>query len=84
MTVSISAALSSLPASSLESMAARYGSLAEAEGEQAIDRHAVAAIRDWRIDDLVFWQRVRFRVRLLRAIEQRKVRDDAARQAPQS
>ena len=84
MTVSLSAALSSLPASSLESMATRYAGLDEGEGEQAIDRHAVAAIRERRIDDLVFWQRVRFRVRLLRAIEQRKVRDDAVRQVPQS
>jgi len=72
MPVSLIHAMSPMPASALESMAMRYAGLPQVDSELAIDRHALAAIRERRIDDLVFWQRVRFQARLLRAVEQRK------------
>ena len=69
----------SLPALTVDAVAAGYASLAEDDGDRAIDTNAQVAIRERRIDDVVFWQRVRFRARLLRAIEQRKREDDLAR-----
>ena len=68
----------SLSALTVDAVAAGYASLAEDDGDQAIDNNAQVAIRERRIDDVVFWQRVRFRARLLRAIEQRKWEHDLA------
>lgn len=61
-----------MPVPTMEIVAATYAELSEQDGEQAIDSHALVALRQQRIDDVVFWQRVRFRSRVLRAIEQRK------------
>ncbi len=59
----------SLPQSApmLEGVARRYAAVERAEAETLIDQQVAAAIREWRVADATFWQRVKFRSRMIRA-----------------
>lgn len=52
---------------SVEALAARFAGLATPEAEALIERYVEEAIAQWRVEDATFWQRVKFRARLLRA-----------------
>jgi hypothetical protein len=36
------------------------------EAELVIDAHVATAVREWRVADATFWQRVKFRSRMIR------------------
>lgn len=57
----------------LDATAARFARREAGDAEAAIAALAAAAIRHWRLDEATFWQRVKFRARMLRA-----ARDGAA------
>ena len=55
-------------AAALEQLAASFALNDQAESEILIASFCTEAIRQWRLSDATFWQRVKFRARLLRAI----------------
>lgn len=61
--------------SDLEALARECASLDAGACEAAIAEHAMLAIRERRIDDAVFWQRVKFRSRMLRAMARGRIDD---------
>lgn len=52
----------------LEAAAARYAALARGDAEALIDDLIAAAVREWRVADATFWQRVKFRSRMIRTV----------------
>ncbi|MEH3159835.1 MAG: hypothetical protein PGN08_13435 [Sphingomonas taxi] len=69
----------SAAAMGLEPMARHCAALDPAAAEALIDQQAALAIREWRLADATFWQRVRYRSRLLRSA--RSVSADPSRKA---
>ena len=61
----------------LVAMSERFAALDVAEAERLIDAYVVQAVSQWRVADATFWQRVKFRARLLRATA--RGRADASR-----
>lgn len=61
---------SSLPpppqALDLEPLAQRFAAMEPDAAECAIDAQVAIAIREWRISDATFWQRIKFRSRMIR------------------
>lgn len=57
-----------LPNQDLVAMAERFAAMPADCAEGLIEAYAVAAVAQWRIADATFWQRVKFRSRLLRAV----------------
>lgn len=55
-------------AAALEQLAASFALNDQAESEILIASFCTEAIRQWRLNDATFWQRVKFRARLLRAM----------------
>lgn len=55
-------------AAALEQLAASFALNDQTESETLITAFCTEAIRQWRLNDATFWQRVKFRARLLRAI----------------
>ena len=51
---------------SLEALARRYAALPRVDAETLIDAQVSTAIREWRVTDATFWQRVKFRSRMIR------------------
>jgi hypothetical protein len=51
----------------LDPMCQHFASLRAGEAEALIDAYVVQAIGEWRVTDATFWQRVKFRSRMLRA-----------------
>lgn len=51
----------------LEAAATAFAAQGAAEAEEQIAALAADAIRRWQLDEATFWQRVKFRARLLRA-----------------
>ena len=51
----------------LEPMAARFAAMPAGEAEGLIDAYVAQAVAQWRVADATFWQRVKFRARLIRA-----------------
>lgn len=54
-------------AKDLEAAASTFAQRGVEEAEMAIAALAADAIRHWRLDEATFWQRVKFRARMLRA-----------------
>lgn len=52
----------------LDTAAATFAGRDVEEAEMAIAALAAEAIRGWRLDEAMFWQRVKFRARMLRAM----------------
>lgn len=52
----------------LEELAASFALRDRAESEELIESFCCEAIRQWRLKDATFWQRVKFRARMLRAM----------------
>ena len=52
----------------LDLMARRFADQDAGSAEPAIDDYIGQAVADWRIVDATFWQRVKFRSRLIRAM----------------
>ncbi|KQS03810.1 hypothetical protein ASG11_05765 [Sphingomonas sp. Leaf357] len=55
-------------AAALDQFAASFALNDQVESELLITAFCTEAIRQWRLNDATFWQRVKFRARLLRAI----------------
>lgn len=55
-------------AAALEELAASFALRDRAESEELIESFCCEAIRQWRLKDATFWQRVKFRARMLRAM----------------
>ena len=55
-------------AAALEELAASFALRDREESEELIESFCCEAIRQWRLKDATFWQRVKFRARLLRAM----------------
>lgn len=55
-------------AAALADLAASFALNDQVESEILIASFCTEAIRQWRLNDATFWQRVKFRARLLRAI----------------
>lgn len=53
--------------SNLAPMCRRFASMRAGEAEALIDAYVVQAISEWRVEDATFWQRVKFRSRMIRA-----------------
>lgn len=51
----------------LDAMCHRFAALPAGEAETLIDAYVVQAISEWRVTDATFWQRVKFRSRMIRA-----------------
>lgn len=51
----------------LNTVAATFARRGAEEAEATIAALAAEAIRTWRLDEATFWQRVKFRARMLRA-----------------
>ncbi|MBI0475856.1 hypothetical protein D9601_10880 [Sphingomonas sp. MA1305] len=58
-------ALETLPP--LETLALRFAQMPREDAEALIDGYAAAAVGRWQLADATYWQRVKFRSRLLRA-----------------
>lgn len=56
----------------LEATARRFAAMDRDEAETMIDAQATSAIREWRIADATYWQRVKFRSRMLRTATARR------------
>jgi len=54
------------PPLTIEAMAQRFAAMERDEAELAIDTQVATAIREWRISDATFWQRIKFRSRMIR------------------
>ena len=52
----------------LEELAASFALRDRQESEELIESFCCEAIRQWRLKDATFWQRVKFRARMLRAM----------------
>lgn len=52
----------------LEEAAERYARLDPVEAEATIDAFVAGAIAAWRLEDATYWQRVKFRARLIRTM----------------
>jgi hypothetical protein len=52
---------------SVEDLAREFAKQDAAVSETLIEKLATQAIRQWRLDDATFWQRVKFQARLFRA-----------------
>ncbi len=50
----------------LEVTARRFAAMPRQDAESAIDLQVAVAIREWRVSDATFWQRVKFRSRMIR------------------
>lgn len=50
----------------LESNARRLAAMPREQAERVIDAQVAGAIREWRVSDATFWQRVKFRSRMIR------------------
>lgn len=57
------------PSGSLEELAAAFALRPAAEAEELIESFCAEAIGQWRLQDATFWQRVKFRARMLRAMQ---------------
>ena len=57
------------PIGSLDELAAAFALHPVAEAEELIESFCAEAVRQWRLHDATFWQRVKFRARLLRAMQ---------------
>ena len=51
----------------LDPMGRRFAAMSAGEAETLIDTYVVQAISEWRVTDATFWQRVKFRSRMIRA-----------------
>jgi hypothetical protein len=60
---------------SLEATAASLAARDEREAAATIEAKLADAVRRWQLDEALFWQRVQFRMRMLRA---RRARTEAA------
>jgi len=58
----------------LEEFAAAYAADPLASSEEALDSLTSEAIGEWRMQDATFWQRVKFRARMIRATEEGRKR----------
>ncbi|MEN2789093.1 hypothetical protein ABC974_05605 [Sphingomonas oligophenolica] len=58
----------------LEEIAAAYAREPLVPSEEELDSLTSEAIGEWRLQDATFWQRVKFRARMIRAVEQGKKR----------
>lgn len=73
------------PPPGLEPVAQRFAAIEREEAEAAIDAQVATAIREWRLSDATFWQRVKFRSRMIRTARahqpnsSRKAQDDVSR-----
>ena len=56
----------------LEDAAERYAKLDPVEAEATIDAFVAGAIAAWRLEDATYWQRVKFRARLIRTMRRRE------------
>ena len=54
-------------AAALDGLAAAFAVRSAAEADAVIEALSAEAIRLWRLNDAMFWQRVKFRARRLRA-----------------
>ncbi|GAA0658516.1 hypothetical protein FHT00_002108 [Sphingomonas insulae] len=52
----------------LEPLARRFAAMTQDDAEAAIDIQVANAIREWRISDATFWQRIKFRSRMIRTV----------------
>lgn len=52
----------------LEDTAARFADLDPIEAEATIDAFVAGAIAAWRLEDATYWQRVKFRARMIRTM----------------
>ena len=50
----------------IEVAARRFAAKSRDEAELVIDAHVATAVREWRVADATFWQRVKFRSRMIR------------------
>lgn len=57
------------PPLALEADAQRYALMERQEAERLIDAEVTVAIRAWRVADATFWQRVRYRSRMIRVTD---------------
>jgi len=57
----------------LDEMAAHYAGISAVAAEAMIEAHVAIAITEWRVDDATFWQRVKYRARMLRATARTRV-----------
>lgn len=64
--------------SGLVAMSERFAAIPAGEAERLIEAYVVQAISQWRVADATFWQRVKFRARLIRATERGREVDRAA------
>ena len=58
----------------LEEVAVAYAAEPLVASEEELDSLTNEAIGEWRLQDATFWQRVKFRARMIRAVEQGKKR----------
>lgn len=63
---------------SLDELAAAFALRPAVEAEAVIESFCAEAVRQWRLHDATFWQRVKFRARMMRAMQ--APRDDICRQ----
>ncbi len=56
----------------LERLARQFAALPRDDAEAAIDLQVGTAIRQWRVSDATFWQRVKFRSRMIRTVAERR------------
>lgn len=68
-------------AGSLDELAASFALRPVDEAEELIESFCAEAVRQWRLQDATFWQRVKFRARMLRAMHM--PRDDTYHQGRQ-
>lgn len=68
MTMPMSPASPTASLPNLEPLARRFAAMAQDEAEAAIDIQVADAIREWRISDATFWQRIKFRSRMIRTV----------------
>lgn len=54
---------------SLDELAAAFALRPAVEAEELIESFCADAVRQWRLHDATFWQRVKFRARMLRAMQ---------------
>jgi hypothetical protein len=66
MTMPASPAVPPAPPLDLEVIARRFAAMERDAAEIMIDAQVATAIREWRISDATFWQRIRFRSRMIR------------------
>ena len=61
----------------LDDAAERFADMEPFEAEATIDAFVAGAIAAWRLEDATYWQRVKFRARLIRTM--RRTETDTAR-----